>query len=452
MINKPYKLFIGKDIDRTATLVAGEGFDVVSSDIANGEIVVLDKNMQVLADSDTYADSDKIYIAEGTSRVINYTDEAGNALTARHILLSDPIEGKRIRKVAYRPYEAKAEATATISAITQDIVAGTEYVLRIVYGDIEEHPGQFTQTYRYIAKDGDTSTDIFNGIRARIAKHKGTRVIASGTTTLVLTGKPVPEASTSVEGIDPFKMVTFDVFFNYVDNAGHWSEVTVDSDHVVTAAKFGSGNWEQIRDMEKFELGYRGVTNRTQFPVIKPDMRTVNGATYDVLVIEYDTAYRSPDNSYEKETSKQVILALETPESDVSTTAQYYIVQKTLATWLASTPYGESFTNVEANTTITATAIAGLTAPVKEAEPVTAITPGTGYTGTVVWYTATDNEVHTGAFEGATEYYAIVTIVPTEGYSLTGVTANQFTFAGSTAATNAANSGVCKVNFAATAA
>lgn len=344
MINKPYKLFIGKDIDRTATLVAGEGFDVVSSDIANGEIVVLDKNMQVLADTDTYADSDKIYIAEGTSRVINYTDEAGTALVARHILLSDPIEGKRIREVAYRPYEAKAEATATIDAITQAIVAGTEYVLRIVYGDIEEHPGQFTQTYRYIAKAGDTSTDIFDGIRARIAKHKGTRVIASGTTTLVLTGKPVPEATTSVEGIDPFKMVTFDVFFNYVDNAGHWSEVAVTTDHVVTAAEFGSGNWEQIRDMEKFELGYRGVTNRTEFPVIKPDMRTVNGATYDVLVIEYDAAYRSPDNSYEKETSKRVIVAYEVPADTTNADASYFNVFTALATWLASTPGGKSFT------------------------------------------------------------------------------------------------------------
>lgn len=344
MIDKPYKLFIGKDIDRTVAIAAGEGFDVVSANIAEGEIVVLDKNMEVLATDGTYADSDTIYIAEGTARTLSYNDETGTALTGRHILLSDPINGKLIRKVAYRPYEAKAEEVITISAISGTITAGTEYVLRVIYGDIEEHPGQFTATYRYIAKAGDTSQTVFDGLRARIAKHAGARIVASGTTTLILTAKPVPASTSSLQNIDEFKMVNFDVVFNFVDNDYRWSEVPLTSGISKTSAVAGSGNWEQVRDMEKFEFGYRGASNRTHFPVYTPDFRTVKSSTYDVLVVEYDAAYRSPDNSYEKFTSKQVILAMVPAADGTNTDATYFQVLDTLATWLASTPSGISFT------------------------------------------------------------------------------------------------------------
>jgi len=335
MINKPYNLFIGKDIDRTVALAAGEGFDVVSANIAEGEIVVLDKDMKVLADTATSADSDTIYIAEGAADTFNYTNEAGTALTGRHILLSDPIKHSLVRKVAFTANVAKAEATATIPAIADTIEAGTEYVLRLVYKDIENHPGQFTQTYRYIAKSGDTSQTVFDGIRARIANHAGSRVVASGTTTLVLTGKPIPENTSSLNNIDEFKMVDFDVFFNYVDADGFWTEVGLDSAITLSHATYGVGNWEQIRDLEKVDQGYRGATNRTEFPVILPDFRTVKGASYNSYVVEYDAAYRSPDNSYEKFTSKRVVLALPVTSDDTSVpaTSQVIAVADTLASW-----------------------------------------------------------------------------------------------------------------------
>ena len=330
MINKPYKLFIGKDIGRTLAIAAGVGIDVVSANIVEGEVVLLDKNMEVLGTNATYSDSNAICIAEGTSRVINYSNSAGTALTGRHILLSDVIEGNKIRKVTIRPFTAKAEAVTTISDITGTITAGTEYVLKIVYKDVEEHPGQFTQTYRYFAKAGDTSVNIFNGLRLRIAKHTGSRVIASGTTTLVLTAKPIAEVTSNLQSIDDFKMVKFEAFLNFVDNDGIWAETGATVTN--TPPVYGSGNWEQIRDMEKFELGYRGVTNRTLFPVIQPDIRTEKRAMYDVIVIEYDTAYRSPDNGYEKETSKRAILALD------SNGGQTALITSSLRNWVNSIP------------------------------------------------------------------------------------------------------------------
>ena len=100
-------------------------------------------------------------------------------------------------------------------------------------------------------------------------------------------------------------------------------------------------------------------------------------------------------------------------------------------------------------TTIATAAIAGVTAPVTGATPVTTTTAGTGYTGTVSWTSSGGALV--GNFAGATAYTATITLTPTSGYTLTGVTANFFTVTGGTTVTNLADSGVITAVFPATA-
>ena len=96
-------------------------------------------------------------------------------------------------------------------------------------------------------------------------------------------------------------------------------------------------------------------------------------------------------------------------------------------------------------TTLSATAIAGVTVPVTGATPVTTVTAGTGYTGTVIWNGSPST------FTSATIYTATITLSITSGYTLTGVTANQFTIAGTTgSATNSINSGIITAVFPAT--
>jgi hypothetical protein len=96
-------------------------------------------------------------------------------------------------------------------------------------------------------------------------------------------------------------------------------------------------------------------------------------------------------------------------------------------------------------TTINTAAIAGVTAPVTGATPVTTTTAGTGYTGTVSWASSAGALV--GNYAGPTVYTATITLTPTAGYTLTGVTANFFTVAGATSVTHLANSGVITAVF-----
>lgn len=94
--------------------------------------------------------------------------------------------------------------------------------------------------------------------------------------------------------------------------------------------------------------------------------------------------------------------------------------------------------------TVTEPAIVGVTAPVVGKTPVTAITEGKQFTGTVTW----SPEVST--FAASTVYTATITLTPKAGYKLDGVAANFFTVAGATSVSNGANSGVVTAVFPAT--
>ena len=96
--------------------------------------------------------------------------------------------------------------------------------------------------------------------------------------------------------------------------------------------------------------------------------------------------------------------------------------------------------------TVTEAAIEGVTAPVVGEKPVTAITEGTQFTGTVTW----SPDLVDGKFGPQTVYTATITLTPKVGYKLDGVAANFFTVAGATSVSNGANSGVVTAVFPAT--
>lgn len=91
-------------------------------------------------------------------------------------------------------------------------------------------------------------------------------------------------------------------------------------------------------------------------------------------------------------------------------------------------------------------AIGGVTAPVVGETPVTAITEGKQFTGTVTW----SPDLVDGKFGPQTVYTATITLTPKAGYKLDGVAANFFTAAGATSVSNGANSGVVTAVFPAT--
>jgi len=344
VLQRTNKLLIGKDISRDAEVIAGAVITTTtaSTGLADGEIVVLDKYFKVLAAGATVSDTDVIYICQGTAETFDYTEEDGSSITnIRKLIMSDPIQGNLVKKWNGVSHVVKAEQIDTYTLDFTPVV-GTEYLVRIVYSDMNEHPGQFTQTYRITATDATLATWVV-AMNAKINAHSGRRVnsTTNTTTTLVLTGREIPGCCTALTDREEFRMVEFQSWINYVDSDGNWAEIDdTNPDPVRTVAVYGSGNWEQVRDIEKRALPYRGITNFTAYPVLSPTTNTVVDSTYDILTIEHDKSYVSPDNQYVKQAPLTTQIAFVVP----STGTQETDVLGQLNPWMASLP--SAFANV----------------------------------------------------------------------------------------------------------
>jgi len=327
MINKVNKVMIGKAISRTASAVLMGA----SQAAAEGEIFVLDKNKNILTAGATISDTDTIYIAEVLGDTYSYVTETGTSVSSvKKIIFSDPIEGRLVSSYKGRAYSAIVEEVVTIDGSTFAPVVGTEYVIRIVYTDTNERPGQVTGTYR-IKATTTSSDDLWAAFVTLINKHVNRRINASGSTELVLTGRAMPYDTTDLTtAIDEYYQVNFKAFL-YSANFG-------DTTVTYTTKPFpGNGTWQRVRDTEKFALSYKGIMNRTIFPVQYPAMRTIKSTTYQTIVIESNKVYTAPD-SYDKET--KLITELYIPVG----AGQLTNVLNVLNPWMASLP--KAFNNV----------------------------------------------------------------------------------------------------------
>jgi len=104
---------------------------------------------------------------------------------------------------------------------------------------------------------------------------------------------------------------------------------------------------------------------------------------------------------------------------------------------------------------ISLSAIAGVTAPVKDATPITTITATDQYTSAISWKekSTTDPATYsdfTGNFKASKTYKAFITITPKTGYTLCGIAANFFSVTGALSYANSSDSGIVTAEFTVT--
>jgi hypothetical protein len=215
-------------------------------------------------------------------------------------------------------------------------VVGTEYIFKVVYKDIAcSH--QFSKTYHYIASSATLDTEGA-AIAALINADVNRRVdvtYTTGTDVLAFTGRSYGDNET-LDSINEYGQIIFEVFL-FSDN---FDTLTADPyRYVSTDASQGSGHWRLVRDEEKWSQGYAGQTNRTHFPVIGPDFRTVKSETYDTAVIRHKNWFTSADGREE-----QVDITTKIFIPNTATSNQMTDVLAVLNPWMASLP--KAFTNV----------------------------------------------------------------------------------------------------------
>lgn len=260
--------------------------------LADGAIALFDENRKILTSAANAAAAKSIYVGvcEGKS-VIRF---------------SMPIQKGSNPTLVVTPFVAKAEDKIVITATNVAPEVGHRYVLRLVYNDIYEAPGQFTHTYEVIAKT-TTPKDLVDAFVKKINKHKEARVTASASAAvLTLTAKEIPynEGITLDHG---YTQVSVEAFMWTTIPSGLLSNVMYPISNLTIAKTQGTpgkGNAYIVRDREDAAMGYRGITHRANgiYPYIAPEFRSDLSAEYDTITMEWDNKYLSDDNQYIKTT------------------------------------------------------------------------------------------------------------------------------------------------------
>lgn len=213
-------------------------------------------------------------------------------------VFSDLIRVKDVNKYNKEVYRARIAAVKTLTFTTP--VAGYEYNVTIIDTSDKEilQHRQNKRSYTVIAATGETATTLDAKFIAKINADPASVVVASGTSTLILTAKAY---STTADAVGEYQeQYTFEVTANQYPNTvpkvlQYQAAGTVVN---TTNADFGSGNGTQIIELEQRGLGYRGIDNRTKFPVLAIPIQATAAGTYDVYVLESENEYESNSETF----------------------------------------------------------------------------------------------------------------------------------------------------------
>lgn len=208
-------------------------------------------------------------------------------------IFSDLYSVKGVKKYEKTAFRARVEQVIDVTVGTP--VAGSEYLLTVIDLSDKEilQRRQNKRSYSSIATAASTPTSIAADFAAQITADASSSVTAtSAVADLTLTAKVVETTPNIVGEYQP--QIFFDVDLAVADPQSFLTKFGTVA--YTTAVDFGSGNFEQVRQLEQRGQGYVGVTNRTKFPVEAGQYLSVVGTTYDIYIIEADRVYSS--NSY----------------------------------------------------------------------------------------------------------------------------------------------------------
>lgn len=293
-------------ITRTDTVLIGKtcpaSYTTVDS-LTQGAVALFDENKNLIKNEAAAVTASTVYIGvAGDNMTITLPD--GTSATKRSVEYSNAIQKASKPSYVMGDYEAPVEEKIEIDLTSAKPVIGHRYVLRIVYKDMYEAPGQFTHTYETVAIT-ETANDLGNALLKKINKHANRRVSATFEShKLTLTALPKDD-NEGVYSLNEYSVVSMEASL-YVTIPGallsNVPEAVPGATIKKTAGKPGKGFWKQVRDIEVRMLGYKGHVFTDAYPIVEPKRNVTEGAKYDYITIENDNLYLSPDNQYIKTT------------------------------------------------------------------------------------------------------------------------------------------------------
>lgn len=294
MITRVDTVLIGKKCPASYTTVDA---------MAKGDVALFDQNKALIKTANDAVKATTVYVGvAGDNMTITLPD--GTSSTKRMVEYSNAIQKASKPSYVMGDYVAPVQEKVEIDFTNATPVIGHRYVLRIVYKDLYEAPGQFTHTYEVIA-DSETADDLGNALLKKINKHANRRVSAAFASHKLTLTALVKDDNEGVYSLNEYSVVSMEASL-YVTIPGALLSNVPESVPGVTITKTagnpGKGTWKQVRDTEVRMLGYKGHVFTDAYPIIEPARKVTEGATYDYFTIENDNLYLSPDNQYIKTT------------------------------------------------------------------------------------------------------------------------------------------------------
>ena len=297
---------------------------IIGSEIISGAWTSASKGQIVLADENFKqfdgAEAKALYVGvcTGTTEVMA---KDGSVNEVPVIRWSDRIQKESKPRFSVAEFAEPEAAKIEIDLSGAEIVKGHRYVLRVLYKDIEVANLQFTHTYEVIAAS-EVVDDLGNAFLKKINAHANRRVNASYSGSKLTLVAKAKDYDNQIDSLDEYSIVSMDASL-YVTIPGallsNQPEKVLGAVITKTEGTTGSGYWKQVRDMERRAMGYRGIVKTGAYPSIEQEMLTEKGGEYNILVIENDNLYLSPDNQYIKTTPVRTIVCVKNAVSSIET-------------------------------------------------------------------------------------------------------------------------------------
>lgn len=294
MITRVDTVLIGKNCPASYT---------TADALAAGDVAMFDQDRKIIKTAADAVKASALYIGVAQDKV-TVTKPDGTTEQKANIEFSNAIQKDSKPSAVIGTYVAPVQEKIVITLTNATIVAGNRYVLRIVYKDMFEDPGQFTHTYEVFAESA-TAADLATAIVKKINKHANRRVQASASAAVITLTAMEKDDNEGVYSINEYSVVSMDAsLYETIPSAllSNYPKAVAGATIVKTPGNPGKGYWKQVRDREARQMGYKGHVFTGAYPEVEQVRKVVAGDTYDYATIENDNLYLSNDNQYIKTT------------------------------------------------------------------------------------------------------------------------------------------------------
>lgn len=277
--------------------------NVTLEDLVPGDVALFDQNKNIIATESAAAEASSLYLGVAQNK-IKVTLPNGTVSEKANIKFGNEIQKSSKPSAVIGSYEAPVQDKIVITLTDATIVAGHRYVLRMVYKDIYEAPGQFTHTYEVVATSA-TASDLADALVKKINKHANRRITASASAAVITLTAMEKDDNEGVYSLSEYSVVNMEAtLYTTVPGAllANQPAAVPGATVVKTPGKPGKGYWKQVRDTEVRFMGYQGHVFTGAYPEVEQARMVEEGATYDYITIENDNLYLSNDNQYIKTT------------------------------------------------------------------------------------------------------------------------------------------------------